>query len=133
MKKNQLLLILIAFLVFAAIIVVLLYTGKTEKEPAIQLARQPAVADKTISKEAETTGKLPKVLTLYQKGEGESDLAAFVSSELAKEGKQLATFRSINVTEDPQAAVYYGVTEHPTIIILRPNGSLFLKHEGYLE
>ncbi|MFA6170077.1 MAG: thioredoxin family protein [Candidatus Margulisiibacteriota bacterium] len=133
MNKNLLVNLLIAAVVIAAIIVAIFALGNIgKKEPEIQLAAGTPET-KSVSVEGEKVGKLPKVLTLYQKGEGESDLAAFVSSELAKEARNVAFFRAINVTEDPQAAVYYGVTEHPTIVILRPNGSIFLKYEGYLD
>jgi len=124
---------LVGVLVFVVIVILLFSMGNTGKNPEIQLAKPHSIGELTPSKEAEAAGKLPRVITLYQKGEGESDLAAFVSRELAKEGKLLASFRSINVTEDPQAAVYYGVTEHPTIVFIRPNGRIYLKHEGYLD
>lgn len=131
MNKNLFVNLLIAAVVITAIIVAIFALGNIgKKEPEIQLATPET---KAASVEGEKVGKLPKVLTLYQKGEGESDLAAFVSNELAKEARNVASFRAINVTEDPQAAVYYGVTEHPTIVILRPNGSVFMKYEGYLD
>lgn len=76
---------------------------------------------------------LPKVITLYQKGEGESDLAAFVSRELAKKFKGMAVFRLINVLDDPQMAGYFGVNSHPAVIFQLPSGRVYSKYEGYLD
>ena len=44
---------------------------------------------------------LPRIITLYQKGDGESDLAVFVANELSSSKKVSAQFRSINVLDEP--------------------------------
>ncbi len=81
----------------------------------------------------EATSSLPRVITLYQKGDGESDLAAFVAQELAGSKKVPAIFRSINVLDEPQMVEFYGVSNTPAVIFLRANGKLFKKYEGYLD
>jgi len=78
-------------------------------------------------------GPLPKVITLYQKGEGESELAAFVAKELSRELKDQAVSRAINVLAEPQMAEFYGVSTTPAVIILSPAGQILFKHEGYLD
>lgn len=80
-----------------------------------------------------TVGALPRVITLYQKGEGESDLAVFVSNELAAKNKGLAEFSTINTLNEPQMTGYYGVTSVPTVVFLTPAGRIFARHEGYLD
>lgn len=76
---------------------------------------------------------LPKVITLYQKGDGESDLAAFVAREMSAKYKDKAVFHAINVLEEPQMSDYYGVTTAPAIIFLLPSGKLFRVFEGYMD
>ena len=76
---------------------------------------------------------LPRVITLYQKGEGESDLAVFVSDELAAKNKGLAQFSTIDTLNEPQMTEYYGVTSVPTVVFLTPSGRIFARHEGYLD
>jgi len=81
----------------------------------------------------EATSVLPRVITLYQKGDGESDLAAFVANELAGSKKVPAVFRSINVLDEPQMVEFYGVSNTPAVIFLRANGQMYKKFEGYLD
>lgn len=76
---------------------------------------------------------LPRVITLYQKGEGESDLAVFVSNELAKKYKGAADFSSADTLNEPQLTEYYGVTAVPTLVFITPAGRVFTRHEGYLD
>jgi hypothetical protein len=76
---------------------------------------------------------LPRVITLYQKGEGESDLAFFVSNELAVKQKGLAQFSTIDTLNEPQMTEYYGITSVPTVVFLNPEGRIFARHEGYLD
>lgn len=95
---------------------------------------QPIVVPSTIKAAAPTEKprRLPQVITLYQKGEGESDLALFVAKELEKKFGQLATYRNVDTREDDQLAEYYGVSEMPAIIILNAAGKAVRIHEGYL-
>jgi thiol-disulfide isomerase/thioredoxin len=86
----------------------------------------------TSTPEAKTV-LLPKVITLYQKGEGESDLAAFVSKELSGAAKIQAVFRAINVQDEPQMAEFYGVSNIPAIVFLLPSGKVYKKIEGYMD
>ena len=76
---------------------------------------------------------LPKVVTIYQKGEGESDLAAFVARELAREKRGLANFRLINIMDEPQLAEFYGVNNTPAVIFISSAGRIFRKFEGYID
>jgi hypothetical protein len=76
---------------------------------------------------------LPKVVTLYQKGEGESDLAAFVSRELARDKSGLASFRLVNIMDEPQMAEFYGVNNTPAVIFISSAGKIFRKFEGYID
>lgn len=102
----------------------------------LYLAFRPAAvpAIKTAATVASPEAKaLPHVVTLYQKGEGESDLAVFVSNELARELKGKALFRLVNVEDDPQMAEFFGVTAIPSVVIQTASGKLYSKHEGYME
>lgn len=92
----------------------------------------PAMAAESGSKK-EAIGPLIKVVTLYQKGEGESDLAAYASRGMAYELKREAIFSQVNTLDEPQAAVFYGVIEHPTVVFLSASGKVLSKHQGYLE
>jgi hypothetical protein len=76
---------------------------------------------------------LPRVITLYQKGEGESDLAVFVANELAAKNKGLAEFSTIDTLNEPQMTEYYGITAVPTVVFLTPSGRIYARHEGYLD
>ncbi len=76
---------------------------------------------------------LPRVVTVYQKGEGESDLAAFVARELAREKGGLASFRLINLADEPQMAEFYGVNNAPAVIFISSAGKIFRKFEGYID
>jgi len=73
------------------------------------------------------------VLTLFQKGDGEFDLAAYVSRGLAWELKGIAIFQSIDVSGDAQIADYYEISSFPAVIFLSPAGKVLSKHEGYLS
>ena len=81
----------------------------------------------------EVTSVLPRVITLFQKGDGESDLAVFVANELAGSKKISAVFRSINVGDEPQMADFYGVSNMPAVIFIHANGKMYKKFEGYLD
>ena len=85
------------------------------------------------SPEAIEKGPLPKILTLYQKGEGESELAAFVARELSRELKGVAVSKAINVLAEPQMAEFFGVSITPAVIFLSSSGKVLYKHEGYLD
>ena len=100
--------------------------------PGIAPEKKLPPAPGTASPEARVV-LLPKVVTLYQKGEGESDLAAFVSKELAGAKKIAAVFRAINVQDEPQMAEFYGVSNIPAIVFLLPDGRVYKKFEGYLD
>jgi hypothetical protein len=76
---------------------------------------------------------LPKVITLYQKGEGESDLAACVARELARDKGSLASFRLINIMDEPQMVDFYGVNNTPAVIFISSAGKIFRKFEGYVD
>ena len=76
---------------------------------------------------------LPKVITLYQKGEGESDLAVYVVKELAAQASGLAKFSSIDTSDEPQMLEFYGVSSVPAVIFIAPTGKVYQKHEGYLD
>jgi hypothetical protein len=94
---------------------------------------QPAQETKPVVATVEARVGLPKVLTLYQPEDGESDLAVFVSNELNKEARGVATFRLINVEAEPQLAELYGVSDTPAVVFLTSTGKLFRKHDGYLD
>ncbi|MCU0640961.1 MAG: hypothetical protein MUC35_02600 [Candidatus Margulisbacteria bacterium] len=76
---------------------------------------------------------LPKVITLFRKGDSESDLAIYVSRELSRELKDKVAIRLINIDDEPQMAEYYGVTEFPAVVILTPGGAVRAKHDGYWD
>lgn len=122
MKNNSLIWIV------AALVVVAVVVGWFMLRPAP--APSPVKPAGVATPEA---APLPKVITLYQKGDGESDLAAFVSAELTKKYQRLAAFKLINVLDEPQMAEYYGVSSQPAVIFQLPSGRIFSKHEGYLS
>ena len=74
-----------------------------------------------------------KVITLFQKGEGESDLSAYVARGLSAELKGRVVFTIVDVQEEPQIAEYYNVDSVPTLIFISPTGKIFHRHEGYLS
>ncbi len=120
-------------LVLVAIIVVLLAVLAAVLWPKLQPAElpPPPTAPKTATQEA--VKATPKVITLYQKGEGESDLAVFVAKELAKQARGLAVFNMIDTSDEPQMLEYYGVSSVPAVIFITPAGKVYKVHEGYLE
>jgi hypothetical protein len=81
----------------------------------------------------EAVRALPKVITLYQKGEGESDLAVYVVKELAARNRGLVNFSSIDTSDEPQMLEFYGVSSVPAVIFMTSAGKVYLKHEGYLD
>jgi len=124
MRKTIYILLLILAIVLVVVGISRLVKKAPEgAPPAIKLVTPEAVPEKKL---------LPKVITLYQKGEGESDLAAFVSKELSKQ-KGIAVFRTVNVLDEPQMASYFGVSSVPTIVFILPSGKIYKKHEGYLD
>ena len=123
MKKYMFPLLVIVLFVFGLFSV---FNFLRPKTPAVQPAK--SAAPKVASSKP-----LPRVVTLYQKGEGESDLAFFVSRELAAKNVVLANFSAVNVLDDPQLVEYYGVETTPALIFLLPSGKLYKKHEGYLD
>jgi hypothetical protein len=120
MKNNLPVLLIICVVILAALVYV--FYSLSAPAPEVKLAALPA------QKIA-----LPKVVTLYQKGESESDLAVFVSNELSRELSGKASFRLVNIADEPQMAEFYGVDETPAVIILTPAGAVQAKHEGYWE
>ena len=74
-----------------------------------------------------------KVVLLYQKGDGESDLLVLVVGEISREKKGLASFHYINTLEEPQMAEFYGISTLPALIYLSPSGKVLFKHEGYQD
>ena len=125
MKKTN-------YLVLLAVFVLLLIVGglwlviNRNTAPANLPPKPAAFGEKTAR-------ALPRVITLYQKGEGESDLAVFVSNELAAKNKGLAKFSTIDTLNEPQMTEYYGVTAVPTVVFLTPSGRIYARHEGYLD
>ncbi|MFA6431147.1 MAG: thioredoxin family protein [Candidatus Margulisiibacteriota bacterium] len=73
------------------------------------------------------------VLTLYRSGEGESDLAAYVSRGMNYEAKDLANFKQLEVSASPQIIESYGVETLPAIIFISPSGKVVHKHSGYAD
>ena len=125
MKKNLLLLLAVLAVVIVGLLYLALRPAAPPPEVKLAVATPEATAVKPVA--------LPKVVTLYQKGERESDLAIFVSRELARELRGRASFRLINVEDEPQMAEFYGVSEIPSVIILTPGGAVRAKHEGYWD
>jgi thioredoxin 1 len=121
--KNKLMVLLV---VLAVVVLGLLYL-------LLRPAAQPAGVKLAAGTSEAVSAPLPSVITLYQKGEGESDLAIFVSRELARELRGRAAFRLINVEDEPQLAEFYGVNEIPSVVVLTPGGAVQAKHEGYWE
>jgi hypothetical protein len=127
MNKNSLpfrALVVIVILVAGA---ALAWLGLRSTKPATL----PPPPTATASQEAVRV--LPKVITLYQKGEGESDLAVYVAKELAAQSRGLAKFSSIDTTDEPQMLEFYGVSSVPAVIFMAPTGKIYQKHEGYLD
>lgn len=125
MKKYWV--VILAVVAVAVLVSLYLALRPAAPPPAVKLAgaTPEASAVKAVS--------LPKVVTLYQKGESESDLAIFVSRELAREWRGRASFRLINVEDEPQMAEFYGVSEIPSVVVLTPAGAIQAKHEGYWD
>ncbi len=122
MKNRNFLILAILALLLA--LFALLYFTRVGMAPTTKPAPGTATVEVTA---------LPKVITLYQKGEGESDLAAFVSKELARGLRTMAIFRAINVLDEPQMADFFSVSSMPSIIFLKPNGRMYKAHAGYLD
>lgn len=125
MKNRSYLLLAVVIVVLVVAAISLTWLNKPGEKPIT--ATNPAG-----TLEARVAEKLT-VITLYQKGEGESDLAAFVASELAAKNSGLAKFKVINTLDDPQIMDFYGVTSVPAIVFLSPSGKVARKHEGYLD
>jgi len=125
MKKNNVWLILVVVVLVLFALWLALFKERVSTPKILPPAPQASPEAKSIL--------LPKVITLYQKGEGESDLAAFVAREMAAKFKDKASFRVINVQDEPQISGYYGVTTVPAIVFLLPSGKLFKVFEGYLD
>lgn len=119
----------VILVVFAAILAYGIYFWQAS-QPSAEV--QPVQETKPTA-QIEVKVGLPKVLTLYQPKDGESDLAVFVSNELGKEARGKAIFRLINVEAEPQLADFYGVSGTPAVVFLTPAGRLFRKHDGYLD
>jgi hypothetical protein len=120
---------IVLVVVLAVLLAVGVYFLRAAQAPA---PVQPAQEAKPVAT-VEARVVLPKVLTLYQPEDGESDLAVFVSNELNKEAREKASFRLINVEAEPQLAELYGVSDTPAVVFLTGSGRLFRKHEGYLD
>jgi thioredoxin-like negative regulator of GroEL len=112
---------MLALFVLATVLVLVRWNAQRQAPP-------PAVKVTT-----EAKAPLPRVITLYQPGEGESDLAVFVSKELAREQRGLAVFRSIDVSDEPQMAGFFGVSALPAIVFQLPSGKVAAKYEGYVD
>jgi len=125
MKKINWPLIATAVVVLLAAGAAIIWSGT---QPS-KLAPPPRSAAGT----KEASRALPKIITLYQKGEGESDLAVYVARELAGQARGLAAFSNIDTSDEPQMLEYYGVSSVPAIIFLSPAGKVVQKHEGYLD
>ena len=123
-KTIYILLLVLAIVLVIMGISMLVKKGLSGTPPAMKVVTPEAVSEKKL---------LPKVITLYQKGEGESDLAAFVSKELSSKQKGIAVFRTVNVLDEPQMAGYFGVSSAPTIVFIMPSGKIYKKYEGYLD
>jgi thioredoxin-like negative regulator of GroEL len=100
---------------------------------SLQPAKQAPLPPPPSSVTREAVKALPKVITLYRKGEGESDLAVYVAKELAAKNRGLANFSNIDTSDEPQMLEFYGVNSVPTIIFIAPTGKVVRKHEGYLD
>jgi hypothetical protein len=120
-------------LALAAVIIILLAVLAAVLWPRFQPAQlpPPPAAPKTATQEAAKA--LPKVITLFQKGEGESDLAVFVGKELARQARGLAAFSLVDTSDEPQMLEYYGVSSVPAVIFISPAGKVYKVHEGYLD
>ncbi len=102
--------------------------------PSLQPTQLPPPPEaKPLGITHEASRVLPKVITLYQKGEGESDLAVYVSKELARESRGVANFSVIDTSDEPQMLEYYGVSSVPAEIFISPSGKVYKVHEGYLD
>ena len=118
-------------MVLVVVIIIVVAGGAFLLWPALQPSKlpPPPVTGKMASPEAKA---LPKVITLYQKGEGESDLAVYVSKELVRESGA-AAFSAIDTSDEPQMLEYYGVNSVPAVIFLTPVGKVYKVHEGYMD
>lgn len=125
MNKNNLPVIVMA-------VVVLLAAGAALYWFNLQSARVSTLPPPPTGTQ-EAVRALPKVITLYQKGEGESDLAVYVEKELAAKNRGLANFSSIDTSDEPQMLEFYGVSSVPAVIFITPTGKVYKKHEGYLD
>ncbi len=120
-------------LVLIAVIVILLAVLAAVLWPKFQPAQLPPPPTSTKTATPEAVKAMPKVITLFQKGEGESDLAVFVAKELARQARGLAAFSMIDTSDEPQMLGYYGVNSVPAVIFITPAGKVYKVHEGYLE
>ena len=129
--------LLIPFIVLGGVILVGLFWVAGQNQPTITtttsttiltaaITEKPAVVEKTVR----VAGL--KIITLFQSGDGESDLALFVSGELAKKYAGRVKFQSVDVEAQPEMAEFYHVVTYPTLLFLSPTGKLLKKHEGYL-
>ncbi|MFH1387175.1 MAG: thioredoxin family protein [bacterium] len=128
MKK---LFLVLAVVVAAGFLFALTLGPRPDNVPA---SSTTTIEEKKASPSSQENRKsLPEVVTLFQKGDGESDLALFVASELEKQAGQVARFKNIDVARDPEVAAFYGVNSIPSVIIKTAGGRVLIKHEGYMD
>jgi hypothetical protein len=124
MKKTTLPVIIVALIALLVIGAALLWLS-------LRPTSVPPPPPKTAA--TQEAKALPKVITLFQKGEGESDLAVYVQKELSAKAGTVANFSVIDTSDEPQMLEFYGVNSVPAIIFLTSAGKVYRVHEGYLD
>lgn len=129
MKKLAIVLVIVA----VAALLFALTLGPKPAKPSPSIPNKTEAEITTTSPSQEAARRLPEVITLFQKGDGESDLALFVAAEMEKDSSSIARFKKIDVANDPEVAAFYGVNSIPAVIIKAASGRVLVKHEGYMD
>jgi len=129
MSKNILVALLVVGLIVMGAALLAILVGRPQPGPSTTTTTMLPFAKPVVK------ANLPKVLTIYQKGEYYSEKASLISKTLASASKykDIAIFQAVNLLEEPQLAGYYGVTQIPALIIVSSSGRVLLKHEGFLS
>lgn len=90
-----------------------------------------SITKENVKEEIENSA-LPVVLDVYATWCGPCKQVAPLFEELSKELSNVCKFAKLNVDEDRELSIYYGVTSVPTFIFIK-NNTIKHKETGYLS
>lgn len=115
----------LAFLFLAGLFFVFSLPGGINLEPSAPKMPAPV--------RTAAAAAVPKLLLLYNPGDGESDLTAHMVDQLILRTKDRLAAQKVDLQKEPEAAEYYNVQSIPTIIIISTGGKTVFRREGYIE